>query len=232
MSETFTLVEGDSTITFTASDGETFSVVESNPSSAAGVTDHGDLTGLSDDDHTNYLNNARGDARYWQLSTGMTRVLGGAGAGTLTALTTSDQSIASLSIAGDTLTTGDELNFTLSFTGVQTSGGTLVWTPKVVLGSSSTSLALSLTNSASNRTFQITGTIRVLSSSTAALAVQFLVGVTGTTSQVSQPPPFEAALTGLDFTASQTLDLTIVSAAATATQNFTRGFFSVRKFAA
>jgi hypothetical protein len=29
-----------------------------------GVTDHGALTGLADDDHTQYLNNARGDARY------------------------------------------------------------------------------------------------------------------------------------------------------------------------
>lgn len=29
-----------------------------------GVTDHGELTGLADDDHTQYHNNARGDARY------------------------------------------------------------------------------------------------------------------------------------------------------------------------
>lgn len=32
-----------------------------------GVTDHGALTGLGDDDHTQYHNNARGDARYSQL---------------------------------------------------------------------------------------------------------------------------------------------------------------------
>jgi hypothetical protein len=32
-----------------------------------GVTDHGALTGLSDDDHTQYHNNLRGDARYSQL---------------------------------------------------------------------------------------------------------------------------------------------------------------------
>lgn len=32
-----------------------------------GVTDHGLLTGLADDDHTQYHNNARGDARYSQL---------------------------------------------------------------------------------------------------------------------------------------------------------------------
>ena len=32
-----------------------------------GVTDHGSLTGLADDDHTQYHNDARGDARYSQL---------------------------------------------------------------------------------------------------------------------------------------------------------------------
>lgn len=31
---------------------------------SGGVTDHGALSGLDDDDHTQYLNNARGDARY------------------------------------------------------------------------------------------------------------------------------------------------------------------------
>ena len=33
-----------------------------------GVTDHGMLTGLGDDDHTQYLNNARGDVRYQALN--------------------------------------------------------------------------------------------------------------------------------------------------------------------
>jgi hypothetical protein len=36
---------------------------------AGTVTDHGALTGLSDDDHPQYHNDARGDLRYWQLST-------------------------------------------------------------------------------------------------------------------------------------------------------------------
>lgn len=34
---------------------------------STGVTDHGALTGLDDDDHTQYFNQARGDARYSQL---------------------------------------------------------------------------------------------------------------------------------------------------------------------
>jgi hypothetical protein len=37
------------------------------PNSGGGVTDHGALTGLSDDDHTQYHNNTRGDARYEKL---------------------------------------------------------------------------------------------------------------------------------------------------------------------
>jgi hypothetical protein len=36
-----------------------------NGTVSGGVTDHGALTGLGDDDHTQYLNNARGDARYY-----------------------------------------------------------------------------------------------------------------------------------------------------------------------
>lgn len=37
-------------------------------SSGGGVTDHGALTGLSDDDHPQYINTARGDARYYTQS--------------------------------------------------------------------------------------------------------------------------------------------------------------------
>lgn len=37
-------------------------------SSAAGVTDHGALTGLADDDHTQYHNDVRGDTRYYTKS--------------------------------------------------------------------------------------------------------------------------------------------------------------------
>lgn len=36
--------------------------------SAVGITDHGALTGLSDDDHRQYLNETRGDIRYAPLS--------------------------------------------------------------------------------------------------------------------------------------------------------------------
>lgn len=40
-----------------------------NLNTATGVTDHGFLSGLGDDDHPQYLNNARGDARYATLVT-------------------------------------------------------------------------------------------------------------------------------------------------------------------
>jgi len=42
-------------------------VLESTPDSVSGATDHGALTGLSDDDHTQYHNDTRGDARYTQI---------------------------------------------------------------------------------------------------------------------------------------------------------------------
>ena len=43
-----------------------------------GVTDHGLLTGLGDDDHTQYLNNTRGDLRYAALAHGHSLATGGA----------------------------------------------------------------------------------------------------------------------------------------------------------
>jgi hypothetical protein len=39
---------------------------------ASGVTDHGALTGLADDDHTQYHTDARGDARYAPIAKGVT----------------------------------------------------------------------------------------------------------------------------------------------------------------
>lgn len=39
---------------------------------SGGVTDHGALTGLADDDHTQYHNDARGDARYALIAKGVT----------------------------------------------------------------------------------------------------------------------------------------------------------------
>lgn len=40
-----------------------------------GVTDHGALTGLADDDHTQYHNDARGDARYVALTSGSSQII-------------------------------------------------------------------------------------------------------------------------------------------------------------
>jgi hypothetical protein len=40
----------------------------------SGVSDHGLLTGLADDDHPHYLNNARGDARYAPITSTANRL--------------------------------------------------------------------------------------------------------------------------------------------------------------
>jgi len=47
--------------------GEIAKIAKKFAGGGGGVTDHGALTGLGDDDHTQYHNNARGDARYSQL---------------------------------------------------------------------------------------------------------------------------------------------------------------------
>jgi hypothetical protein len=46
--------------------GTNISIVDNtiSASSTGGATDHGELTGLADDDHTQYYNQTRGDARY------------------------------------------------------------------------------------------------------------------------------------------------------------------------
>lgn len=50
---------------FTGTDVE--AALQELAASTGGVTDHGALTGLADDDHPQYYNQARGDARYSQL---------------------------------------------------------------------------------------------------------------------------------------------------------------------
>lgn len=43
--------------------------LQGKPDGPGSPTDHGGLTGLGDDDHSQYHTDARGDARYWPLST-------------------------------------------------------------------------------------------------------------------------------------------------------------------
>ena len=52
------------------------------PGVGGGVTDHGALTGLADDDHTQYHNDTRGDARYTQKSNNLSDVANAATART------------------------------------------------------------------------------------------------------------------------------------------------------
>lgn len=71
----------------------------------SGVTDHGALTGLDDDDHTQYFNITRGDARYSQ--TGHTHVLANiTDAGTMAAQNANNVAITGGSVQNVNLVTG------------------------------------------------------------------------------------------------------------------------------
>ena len=78
---------GDDTAIVVASSGDNVTVVQGveaagPPGVGGGVTDHGALTGLADDDHTQYHNNTRGDARYTQKSNNLSDVANAATART------------------------------------------------------------------------------------------------------------------------------------------------------
>lgn len=67
----------EQTLSIKGSGGTTVSAVEGNPdeitiTTAIPVADHGGLTGLSDDDHSQYHTDARGDARYAPIAKGVT----------------------------------------------------------------------------------------------------------------------------------------------------------------
>jgi hypothetical protein len=66
-----------------------------------GTSDHGSLTGLSDDDHTQYHNNARGDLRYPSIAA-------------LTAVQTTATNAASA--ASDAYTLADQANDAVALT--------------------------------------------------------------------------------------------------------------------
>ena len=70
---------GDDTAIVVASSGDNVTIVQGveaagPPGVGGGVTDHGALTGLADDDHTQYHNDARGDARYQPLDSDLTAI--------------------------------------------------------------------------------------------------------------------------------------------------------------
>lgn len=65
---------GDPCTVIQTEDGDYFvatwqSILNDPEPGDGGVSDHGLLTGLNDDDHPQYHNDARGDARYWPLTT-------------------------------------------------------------------------------------------------------------------------------------------------------------------
>lgn len=99
-------------------------VISGGPTSGgvSGVTDHGLLTGLGDDDHLHYHTNARGDARYALRSRTLTAGAGLTGGGDLTA----DRTLAVGAGAGITVNANDvALASSVAGDGLTYSGGVL-----------------------------------------------------------------------------------------------------------
>ena len=112
-------------------------VFVSGSSGGGGVTDHGLLTGLADDDHTQYLNNTRGDVRYVPLTRSVTGSGGLTGGGALSA-------DAVLSLAAGVA--GDGLALAAGVLSVNTSGGLTTSGDNVVIAAGVAGDGLTLTS--------------------------------------------------------------------------------------
>ena len=126
-----------------------------------GVTDHGALTGLADDDHTQYYNQARGDARYVRHARALTAGAGLTGGGDLS----DDRDFAVGAGNGITVnandvalassTAGAGLTFSAGVLSVGAGNGITVNADDVALSTPGT-LTVSTGNSASAHTHAIT----------------------------------------------------------------------------
>jgi hypothetical protein len=107
-----------------------------------GVTDHGVLTGLLDDDHTQYLNSTRGDARYVPLARTVTAGFGLTGGGALSGnITLAVGAGDGISVAADTVAlassvAGAALSYTSGVLAVVPGEGLEIETDAIGLASS------------------------------------------------------------------------------------------------
>lgn len=136
-----------------------------------GVTDHGALTGLADDDHTQYHNDARGDARYSLLAHNHTGVYQPAGSyltsetdPVFVASAAHDITAGHITVLGNTsgTNTGDETDATIkSKLGITTLSGSNTGDQTSVSGNAGTATALATARNINGVPFDGTANITV-----------------------------------------------------------------------
>lgn len=135
-------------------------------SQIAGVTDHGALTGLADDDHTQYYNQTRGDARYLQLAGGTITGVLTVGNGGQVPINAAGQYVRLLKAGASTRSAFIAISQDASFVNVEAQFEADGSTPRVILGSSTNHPVEFRTNNVARMTLSAAGVLNLASTPT------------------------------------------------------------------
>ena len=145
-----------------------------------GVTDHGALTGLADDDHPQYLNNTRGDVRYYtksQVDTSLSGKVDTTDARLTDTRTPTDNTVTTAKVANDAITEPK-----LAVSNTPTSGHILSWNGTalawVAASSGDPSLGGDLTGTASNAQIAAGAIVNADINASAAIAQSKIANLT------------------------------------------------------
>lgn len=169
-----------------ASDGQSLvyqggTWIAATVTSGGGVVDHGALTGLSDDDHPQYLNDARGDARYFtqaQVTSSLSGKVDTNDARLTDTRTPTDNTVTTVKLANDAVTEPK-----LAVSNSPTSGYVLSWNGSALAwaaqsGGGDPSLGGDLTGTASNAQIAAGAIVNADVSASAAIAQSKIANLT------------------------------------------------------